>query len=478
MKKLQLLVLQSFLPPFLASFSVGLFVLVLQFMTSYQDDIFGKGFGAWVITQLYLFTAVQLSVLALPIAVLVAGLNTMGKLGETYELVAMKSAGISVFKVMHPLIVFTMGVVGLSFYLSTTLVPAANLQLYSLLYDAQRAKPELALTPGVFDSKFDGYTIYFRARGNAGLLKQVMIWDHTQSPTLTKVVRADSARMQIDNRLLYLRLTLYHGEQHEEQAPNNQPAGVGYSRTLFDTLYYKFDLSGFGLKRMDEDAFKNHQYMLSMSELKQAADSLKTLLPPLYRQIADYDSALLPIQRRLAGAKKLVQLPRHMRSISNAIDGFPKEQHASILNSALVNTRATKLFAENTLENTKFQEGQMRRYQIEYYLKFSLPLACLLMLFIGAPLGAIIRRGGLGAPTLLALLFFILFYVLMTHGRKLAREGYFEVWFGVFFPLIVMFPMAFYITYQSATDSKLFDLSSWRILGESVLRLLRTCGGR
>lgn len=468
MKKLHRMLITAFLPPFFAGFSITLFVLVLQFLARYQDDIFGKGFGSWVVFQLFFYTAVQLSLLSFPIAVLMASLTTLGRLGETYELAAIKASGISLFRVMRPMMVATGGVTLVSFAFAWFLVPRANLKLYTLLYDIQQAKPELALKAGYFNGGIPNTMLFFSRRGENGILYDVKIWEHSQGTNNGTLIAADSARMINDRETMYLKLKLYSGEQHEAQGGRGagkspEPA---FGRIAFDTLVFKLDMSGFGLKRSDEKWFRQHQYMLTLWEMFVALDSVakgpQTEADLMWQAHKPY----LRLEERLM-PDSLGRLPADLMNLPNDTAEIAKRfpvTRVQIYDRALNRCRAFKSYVEGAERNFNARQEDYRKYLIELHLKFTLPLACVVLLFVGAPLGAIIRKGGLGLPTVVAVLFFVFFYVMMTHGRKLAREGVVDVAVGIWAPIWIMTPIAAYLTYQSATDSKLFETASWRYL--------------
>ena len=279
-KKLHVLIVRAFVGPFLASFSVGLFVLVLQLLVQYQEEIFGKGLGFVVIGQIIFYMAMQMSVLALPIAILIASLSTYGRLGETYELAAIKSAGVSLFQAMYPMIVVGALLCMSAFYLSWFVIPRTNLQMYALIYDAGQAKPQWALKPGYFAYNFDNYCLYFARRNpETEMLYDVKIWDHTQSPLYVNAVYADSATIEMDHRLLYLNLRLYKGERHEARPARAQNIDETkpYARLYFDTLLYRLDMKSMMLQHIDPNAFRSHHYMQTIGEFSQCIDSLKLL---------------------------------------------------------------------------------------------------------------------------------------------------------------------------------------------------------
>jgi lipopolysaccharide export system permease protein len=475
MKKLHLLLLRAFMPPFLASFSVSLFILTLQFIATYQDDIFGKGFSSWVIAQLFFYAMVNLVKICLPISLLLAGLMTMGKLGEQYELAAIKSAGISLFRVIYPLLLFGGVVTALSLWLSWHIIPASNVRLYSLLYDVQQAKPEFALKPGVFNSSIPQYRIWYAARSANGTLQRIFIWDHSDPRSSGTVLAADSARMHMDDRLRYLRLKLYHGVRYKEEGPGYHSgaplAGQPFSSMRFDSLHYNVDMSGVGLQRTDEQLFTRHQYTQNIVRLGQSVDSLREV-PRQANQtvlrLAQQQWAVDSIYTWVNAAKG--PIPTYKQTV---LELLSPEQQAQGLERSL---RGARLMKQWVGEQRRWQDEQaklLNKYAYEYMSMFTVPLACLIMLFIGAPLGAIIRKGGLGVPTIISVIFFIVFYVLLNQGKKLAHEGELPPWLGAWLPLAIITPIALYVTYQSATDSRLFDVSAWRYL---LARLLRRLG--
>lgn len=452
---------KSFIGPWFISFAVTLFILVIQFLSKYKGDIFGKGFESVVIAKLFFYASVQLTVLALPISVMISSLSLLGKMGENYELAALKSAGISLFRILIPLFFITSFIALGSFLLTTTYIPKANLKLYALLWDAQQSKPALALKPKYFNSNIDKFTIYFSEKKDNLTLSKIIIWNHSQNKGNVEVLVADSARMtaNIDEQLM--RLTLYKGQRYTERSIEaGQKQVYPLARVAFDTLKLQIDLSGLGLKRSDERWFQSHHYMQNLETLQYSIDSLQKQPTATITNLHNFMNNYLNLERCLEIAPTM-RLPQNY---TLAYDSLPAETIKPVKLAALNNIRIIKDYLAFTQTSLNEQKNNLRKYQIEYHLKFTLPLACILLLFIGAPLGAIIRKGGLGMPTIISLLFFVVFYALMSQGRKLAREGVVEPWLGVWLPIFAMLPMALYITYQSATDSRLFDLDSWRYL--------------
>lgn len=474
-KRLHLLVTKTFLGPLVAGVSVAMFVLVLQQIAKFQDDIFGKGFSAGVIAQLFGYTALSLTVFSLTLGVLFSSLMAMGNLGESYELAALKSAGIHPIRVLYPLFIIGLLLTVFALWFSFYVQPWANLKMWSLLYDAKQAKPNFALKPGLFNNLIDGYTMRITSREKNGTLKDMVIYDHTENRGNVKMVVADSGRMWMDNANLYLRLKLYHGTQYEDFIPEpNKTPSHPFARVNFDTLNYKMDMSGFGMKRTDEKLFSGHQYVLNVEQLGYKVDSLRRRPQETYRQNGVFINQYLKFEKRFTDStiQKFAQTPP---PVFEAARAYPVTMAAKVtsLQAALNNARTVKNYTAFNIEQVAAQQDDVRKYEIEYQFRYALPLAVIIFLCIGAPLGSIIRKGGLGMPVLVSVIFFIIFYVLMTQGRKLAREEVVPVWFGVWLPVIIMVPMAVYLSWASSRDSALFDASVWNGLWERMVSLFK-----
>lgn len=475
LKKMHLLVLRSFAGPFLAGFSVSVFLLVLSVLVKVQDQIFGKGFSLGVIMQLIGYMALAQVVEALALGILLSSLMTLGKMGEQYELAALKASGVSLWRVLKPLLVagsiLFFGAIMFSFYVR----PWANLKLFTLLYDLKQAKPTFALKPGMFNTLIDGYTIRTTSR-EGDLLKGVHIYDHSQMRGATKVIVADSARMELDNRLLFLRMELYKGEQYEELPPQGNTNGGGprhpFTRIAFDTLNYKLDLSGWGIKRTDENLFTSHQYMQNINQLARHNDSTIRSRSTVLERIDNQLDQTLAVHRWLSDsaqglAAAAKPLPASMIDTAYACTSV---EHLTRSTEMLRGLRNNILYHGDSMN---YQIGEYRKFNRELHGRMTLPLAVLFFMVIGASLGSIIRKGGLGAPILAAIGTFVIFYLLMTSGKNMAAEGVLPVWLAMWMPIFVMVPLSLFLAYQSATDSGLLDLSAWRLL---LVRIRRRLG--
>jgi lipopolysaccharide export system permease protein len=461
--RLHLLVLRSFVWPFLGSFAVALVILTLQFLARYQDDIFGKGLGAGVILMLFGLTSIQLSVMSLPLALLMGSLMTIGRMGENSELAALKACGVGLTVVIKPLLWVAIAVMACSFYLTAFLVPQANLRLYTLLFDAQRSRPQLLLQPGYFENAIKGFTLYFRKRLPSGKLQDLKIWDHQQYVGDVIVLSADSADLFIDDSLLYMNLVLYKGIRYEERQfePMKPDPKLPFARLNFDTLIYRLDVSGFGFYQSDVGMFQSHQYMLESPKLWATVDSLRN-----YRQesVREQTRVLRPYfvpdsTRPWYEPSRFAELAQH----SPPPPADPRVRQVAVA-KALNNSRSLYNHIEFVRSSEKNRRLDLLKFECEWYNRLAIPLTSLLFLVIGASLGAIIRKGGIGYPTLFAVLFFIVNWVLMTQGKKLAREDLISPAVGMNLSLLLLTPVGLLLLWQAATDSPVLQLSFWRRL--------------
>ena len=468
--------MKSFIGPFLIAFSVILFVLVLQFLSKYIEDIVGKDIGSDVLGQVFLYASMTLVTLSLPLAVLLSSLLTMGNLGERYELAAMRSSGIGLFRIIRPLLMATLVVTGLSLYFSFYLTPIANLKLYTLLFDLSHVKPTFAVKEDHFYSGIDGLVIHVdEVDREKDLLFGIKVYDHAQSVGNTAVTIAEKGIMKPTPDKASLQITLFKGVMH--QAGQKQPGVVQkepYQRFYFDTLQYEVPLSGFKMEESNENVLNNHHFMLDIQELFQTVDSMSGRKEKFAGEMNDYIRKYVhadtlpsssgrpePSASPSPISKSAIQVTMKLKAEKSAAEWFPGVQPTELLDKAIQNTTAARNYTRIVRGRVESETEKQRKYEIEIHVRFMLPVSCIVFLFLGAPLGAIIRKGGIGMPVLISILFFILFYILMIQGRKLARDNHIEVWLGVWMPVLVMFPFALLFSYQSQTDSALLYHHNW-----------------
>ncbi|MEM7373620.1 MAG: LptF/LptG family permease [Bacteroidota bacterium] len=466
MKKLDRHTFFSFIGPFAVSLLVILFILVMQFMALYLNDIASRQPSPDIIGKLFFYASGRLVLTAMPVALLAGALMAFGNLGEFNELAAMKSCGISLLKIMRSVVAFTALLTLVSLWVSFDVIPKANLKFFSLLYDVQRKKPDLAIKPGHFYSDIDGYVIRVSDKNpDSGTLFDVMIYNHTENRGNNDIIIADSARMKTKGGTLSM--VLYEGVRYEEYKPEsgeqeNRPHG----RTYFDSLYYRFPLEGFELSRTDESLFR-HQITLPYRELVNAIDSIDALegkqLIKNTQQLSRYnkiDTAFMVYTKDTMPVKKTV-VTYDMDSDETILECYDNDYPDDIVSRAITNARAIKSYVEFMSKKRADQKQAERKYDFEFYFRYALPFNCLVFVLIGIALGAIIRKGGLGMPALISLGFFMAFYVLTTQGKKLAKEDVLDPFVGAWLSVIIFGPVALALVYQATMDAKLLSESYW-----------------
>lgn len=569
MKKLDKLILGSFIGPFFLTFLVVDFILLTVNMLKYFDEIFGKGLSFWVYMELISYFVISISPMALPLAVLLSSLMTFGNLGEHFELTAIKSSGISLLRALRPIGVFVVFLTIAAYLSNNYLVPKVNLKTFSLLYDIRMKSPALDIKEGVFYSGIPNYSIKVNTKMDDVRLKDIIIYDHSDGQGNTNIILADSGRMEPFYNDSYLSLTLYNGTSYQE-APGQQDIyqkPVAFTRTHFSENQIIFNLESFQLNRTPEDLWSTNRAILNISQLREGLDSMafevnqivyynylntessysfytrgRKLVPPTdiadkkaaYDKIKEqkaakmskqrkdsldlsskpiifsetevnanvsFDSAIadlnadstgnviMPvnnqnlIQESIASSKgtspgeikkadsvSLSPFPKGSKRLVNTQlqDSLMKSRLDSIIQFGnyrpraatvgLNNARTIKNNYSNKLNQIDSLEREYRRFQIAWYQKYTTAFACFVMFMIGAPLGAIIKKGGLGMPVLVSIIFFIIYYMLTITGEKWAKEGITDAVLGTWFSNIVLLPFGLFFLKQARRDARLFEL--------------------
>ncbi|MEO8088541.1 MAG: LptF/LptG family permease [Bacteroidota bacterium] len=455
MKKISFLVISTFIGPFVMTFFISLFVLLMQFLWKYIDDLAGKGLEWTVIFKLMVYVSVTLVPLALPLAMLLASIMTFGNLAEHYELVACKSAGMSVQKIMRPLIYLTVLICIGAFYFSDNVLPAANLRMSALLYDVRNQKPGLLIKPGVFYDGIEGYVIKVGKKDKDNqTIHNVMIYDHTENRGNVKVILADKGTMLMSDDDRYLLLTLYDGKSYEER---RKPKGVdtkAMMRTEFQKEIIRFDLSAFKLTRTNEQLFKDNYQMLNLRQLSSSSDSIEKKIIDTRLFYQKYNSKYYT---GIPGVKAK-KLPF---TNENLVLNFEKQKQAAILTSALNSARTSKNIAGDAAVDITVRQKSLYKHRIEWNRKFTLSFAIFILFLIGAPLGSIIRKGGLGMPLVISVIFFLTYHIISITGEKFAREGVIAVYKGMWLSSVLLLPLGIFLMYKATTDSALFDRDAY-----------------
>ncbi len=445
----------------------------MLFLFKYIDDLIGKGFEWYVILQLLGYAAATNVAMALPLAVLLSSIMTFGNLGENYELVAIKSAGISLQRAMAPLFIMITGLSIAAFIFSDYMLPVANLKMGSLLYDVRNQKAAFLIEEGIFNNSIPGYSIRVEKKEKDGkTLRDVVIYDHTKGTGNTNVLMADTGEMYKTDDDKYLVLMLKNGVRYEESAGqrtyNPRERLVRYK---FNETMQKFDLSSFNFKREDESLFKNNYQMLNLKELDSArlasTKYFDSLTNDLYKQIKPnykifYQTAAY---KKSKGVNKKLDLKKE-----GVLAGIKEDQKDMVIENASQNARTVKDNIENRSVETQDLFKVITRYIIEYNRKFTLSVSCLVLFFIGAPLGAIIRKGGLGLPVVVSVIFFLIYHIISTIGEKMARDGTISPLMGMWIAIFVLTPLGLFLTYKATADSALFDIDYYKNLFKKLFK--------
>jgi len=463
MKKLYWFILKSYLGPLVMTFFIALFILLMQFLWKYIDDLVGKGLEWYIIAKLMFFASSTFVPYALPLAILLSSLMMFGNLGEHYELVAMKSAGISLNRIMKPLVIVSILISLLGFYFSNVVLPTANLKFLSLLFDVREKKLAFNIKEGVFYSGIDGFVIRVGKKDPDGnTIRDVMVYDHTKHQGNISLTVAKWGKMELTPDKRFLIFRLYNGMNYEERTDLRGSAITHpFQHTRFNEQYQQFDLSTFQLTRTDEKLFKNNYEMMNTSQLKKSIDSIhkQTLKDQIdFGKMFIHNYFYLSSRDTLKkhARKELVQKP-----VTDLLAGFSPADRNRILESAKNSAFGVNENLKASSENFYGKEKNLHRYEVALHKKFTFSIACFLLFFIGAPLGAIIRKGGLGLPAVISTIFFILFWILSITGEKYAVEGVLPAYQGMWIAPLVLLPIGVFLTYKATIDASLLDVDAW-----------------
>ncbi len=450
--------IKSYIGPLLLTFCISVFVLLMQFLWKYVDDLVGKGLDTYIIMQLMYYASITFIPLALPLAILLSSLMTYGNFGEHYELAAAKSVGISLKKMMYPLAVVCILLAGFAFFFSNNMLPYANLKMRSILYDVTNTKPALNIKEGIFYRDIDNIVLKIGRKEKDGKsIKNILIYDHSKYSGNTSITMAESGYMETTKDEKYLTLQLYNGYSFNEQFDNREHyISRPLERVYFKEQYRRFDLSSFAMQRTDENFFKDHYQMMNIKQLNYSTDSLRKHIAE--KQNNNYKNLIS--YWYYFSTRDGSYIKTHNKNDKYFINELSNDEKTTYYGQGLQSAKNMKEMA--SYQNIEIQQlnKYIIRYKIEYYRKFTLSVACIILFFIGAPLGAIIRKGGLGLPLVVAALIFIFYYILSITGEKFAKEGVWTPIYGMWLSSIILLPFGAWLTYKATTDSQILD-SDW-----------------
>ncbi len=481
MKRLHLYIIKSFIGPFFVTLVISLFVLLMQFLWVYLDELVGKGLEFSVILEFIVYTMAMLMTNALPLAMLLASIMTFGDLGENNELLAMKAAGISLYRIMKPVVVLSILLSIGSFYFYNQVIPVSYKKLIALMSSIRQLRPEIIVKEGVFSNEIDNYSIKVGKKSASGnMLYDIMIYDHTEDKGNSTVTVADSGTMKITKDKKYMILNLYSGQTYSEMQPRDRRKTTFPSRTdKFKEQSIFTVLQGMELERKDESVFRNQNRALNNSQIVYFVDSLGKVLEKQRIDNALTISYISPLNTNIYKlARRDVSPASPLKLIQYSdVDSIMKKSSASvrsnIINGALNSARNNARAIQQSDEMITASVRSLNRFGIEWHKKYTFAIACLIFLFIGAPLGAIIRKGGLGMPLVISVLLFIFYWIITTTGEKFSRESVASLWQGVWFSTFLFLPAGVFLTYKAANDSAVFNVNAYIEFFKKIFRKVK-----
>lgn len=477
-KRLYTFMLQSFIPLFSMTFFICLFIVLMQFLWRYVDDLVGKGLSVDVIGELFFYAALTMVPMALPLAILLASLMTFGNLGEQFELTAMKASGISLFKTMRPLIVLMVFVAISAFFFQNNVLPIAQTKMWTLLYSMRQKSPEVEIPEGSFYDQIPGVNLYVEHKdAETGLLHDMMIYEVSKGIDNARIILADSGKLSFSEDKTHLFLQLYEGEQFEPLqdqsmfSPTKKSKFIPYRRESFSEKEIRvvFDAN---FSRMDESAMQNQYVGKNITQLRHTIDSVNKKVDSIgnsyAKDIKESPYFGLTYYRKKYVDHQLVNVPQNQVILNDTLDidtltmakgnSFARTYMTQALNKA----KRHKQDYEFKSLSMKDQRKTIRRHDIEMQKKFTLSFACIIFFFIGAPLGAIIKKGGIGSPLVISVILFIIYYIIDNTGYKMARDGRIAVWVGMWLSSVVLLPLGVFFTYKAVNDSAVFNMDAYR----------------
>ena len=472
MKKIDIFMVKSFIGPLILTFFIVLIIFILQFLWMYVDELAGKGLEIKVLAELLFQFSLTFVPLSLPLAILLASLMTFGNLGEFLELTALKSSGVPLQRVMLPLFVLVSFLAVASFLFSDYILPLSNRKARTLLYDIRRKRPELNIQAGTFYNGIDGFSIKITDKdAETNRLDRIYIYDHRKGLGNNAVIYADSGYMAVTQDESGMILTLYNGYAYNEMEERNvdqEKRKYPFRRDKFSQQTMVIELTGFNLDRSGMDLFRSNYAMLNSRELGYFVDSLSARYA--VRSDAYYNdfnsTKLMSRDRYYSSGYNNYGDTSSARKLENfncraAFDTLAMPEKTATISRALNFARDGIAFMTEKSESLHQEAKNLTRYRVELYKKYTLPIACLVFFFIGAPLGAIIRKGGLGTPAVISVLFFVVYYVISLTGEKFAKELIWSVPLGTLASTIVLFPIGIFLTYKATTDAAIMNAETY-----------------
>lgn len=486
LKRLYIFLLKTFLPLFIMTFGICLFIVLMQFLWKYIDEMVGKGLSIGVLFEMFFYAALSFVPTALPLAILLASLMTFGNLGEQFELLAMKAAGISLPRIMKPIIIFLCVVAIGAFFFQNNVIPQSQVKMWTLLGSMKTKSPELEIPEKTFYNGIAGYNLYVKKKYDDGLLQDIMIYDYAEGFNNAEVTVADSGRVKTSTDKLYLILTLYNGESFASRGIEGNKVSADaslYRKESFKTreVLIKHDAN---FNRGDESLMENRYIGKNLASLRESIDSM-TVKIDISKDITSrqlYEQSYKKTFNTYENNKNETEQTEKKQPLKDinfdqAFDDSSPSVQLSLLTqakSAIERLQVDYNFKASVLAS---EQKEMRRHHVEMHKKFTLSFACLIFFFIGAPLGAIIRKGGLGMPVVISVALFIFYYIIDTVGVKMATNGVWVPWQGMWLSSAVLLSLGVFLTYKASKDSVILNPDTYinafkKLIGKRITRKL------
>lgn len=480
-KRLYLFILKTFLPLLFMTFMICLFIVLMQFIWQHIKDFVGKGLEISVLAEMFFYAAASMVPLALPLAILLASLMTFGNLSERFELLAIKASGVSLIRIMRPLIISIVIISIGAFFFQNNVLPTVQVKMWSLLYSMKQKSPALEIPEGVFYNQIEGYNIFVKEKNNKkNMLYGITIYDISKGAENAMIIVADSGSLKFTDDEQFLFLTLENGESFENlKSQEATTSVVPYRRETFSRkeILIPFDA---GFNRIDESTMADKYVGKNITELKHSVDSMSLIVDSIGTKIGQElkNSSYYNIIERPSTNPVTTQKGNLSNfDLNDTYASASIQQRENWTNRALSKARNIKQEYEFKSYRANEQKNLIRRHEIEMHKKFTLSFACLIFFFIGAPLGAIIGRGGIGTPIVVSVILFIVYYIIDNSAYKLARDGVWEVWQGLWLSSAVLLPLGIFFTYKAVNDSAVFNKDAYRnffrkLFGRHALRVV------
>lgn len=487
MKKIDILIIRSYVKPLLMTFFISIFILLMQFLWKYMEDMVGKGLDWSVIAELLVYSTAGLVPLALPLSILMSSLMTFGALGQNYELLALKAAGISLKRAMYPL-VFLVALISMgAFFFANNVMPYTQLKSLSLLYDVTHKRPEINIKTGIFNNDMEGVTLKVDYKDKkTGILHKLMLYDHKKSRGNRGVTIADSAQMKVSSDGKNMLLILYSGNSYQDiKNRTRKTSNYPFQRDTFQEKQVIIPMAGFELNRTKEELFAKNYQMLNVSQLDVAIDSLnkkqddkniqfsKNLITRSYLTTKKKDSIYL--ERLVENQNYYKHIVADSLEIILNLDSLwetkSTREQEMLLTDAIEKANAVETEINYSKDIAINNARLLRRYEIEWHKKYVLAFASFIFFFIGAPLGAIIRKGGMGMPVVISTLFFVAYYIVSLMGEKLVRESVLPAYQGMWLASSILLPLGIYFTYKATYDSAIMESETYTKLFQSIEKI-------